>query len=69
MIRGTLTATVPVPVRDASGEAPRTFFARTEPYQRWAWGVAILCLAGRAYRRGRGSREPRGDGSRPEPAA
>lgn len=50
MVRGTLRATVPIPVRDASGAAPKTFYVRTERWQIGAWwaGIALfLAIAGR----------------------
>ncbi|MFT5051312.1 MAG: apolipoprotein N-acyltransferase, partial [Chlamydiales bacterium] len=45
MVAGTLQATIPVPVRGPGGEASTTFYVRTEIWQLWGWGLAILVLA------------------------
>lgn len=45
MVRGTLAATVPVPVRDARGRAPRTPFVRFEQAQLAGWVLLIAAAA------------------------
>jgi apolipoprotein N-acyltransferase len=45
MARGVGTWTVPVPVRDGAGRAPRTVFVLTERAQLLGWLLAIALLA------------------------
>ena len=54
MARGVLRATVPVPVRDGAGRAPRTLFVLTERVQLLLWWALILASAWAARPRGSG---------------